>query len=249
MKVLVAVKRVVDPYVNIRIQADGSGVETANVKMSIDPFDAIAVEEAVRLREQGIAGEIIVVSIGVTACQDIIRAALASGADRGIFIPCSDRLSPLNIAKLLQTCVCKESIDLVIMGKQSIDEDNNQTGQILAGLLAWPQGTFASKLQVLDNKVEVTREVDGGLEILLLNLPAVITTDLRLNEPRYASLPNIMKARQKTITTITIEELGVMLKSHVQTLKVEPPETRAPGVIVDSVSELVKLLHEQERLI
>ena len=244
-----AVKRVIDPYVNVRVKPDGTGVETANVKMSIDPFDAIAVEAAIRLREQGIASEIIVVSIGVTACQDIIRTALALGADRGIFIPCSDPLVPLNVAKLLQACVCHVSPDLIIMGKQSIDEDNNQTGQMLAGLLAWPQGTFASTLQVVDNRIEVTREVDTGLEIVSLRLPAVITTDLRLNEPRYATLPNIMQAKRKTITTMTVAELGVILKTHVQTLKVAPPPVRAPGIMVDSARELVKLLREQEQLI
>jgi len=249
MKILVAVKRVIDPYVNIRVKADGSGVETANVKMSMDPFDAIAVEEAIRLREQGIAKEVIVVSIGVAACQDIIRTALALGADRGIFIPYADPLEPLNIAKLLQACVGRESPDLVIMGKQSIDEDNNQTGQMLAGLLGWPQGTFTSKLKVLENKVEVTREIDGGLEILSLCLPAVITTDLRLNEPRYATLPNIMRAKQKTITTMTVEALAVTLKPHVQTIKVEPPQGREAGVMVEDVPTLVALLHEQEQLI
>ncbi|MEE9451216.1 MAG: electron transfer flavoprotein subunit beta/FixA family protein [Gammaproteobacteria bacterium] len=249
MRILVAIKRVIDPYVNIRVKTDESGVETANVKMSLDPFDAIAIEAAIRLREQNIADEIIAISIGVPACQEIIRNALALGADRGILVNHPEPLEPLNIAKCLQAIVAKESPNLVILGKQSIDGDNNQTGQMLAGLLQWSQGTFVSQLTMMDEKVEVVREVDGGLETLVLSLPAVITTDLRLNEPRYATLPNIMKSKQKRIDELTIDELGLDLKPRSQILKVESPKIREAGVILENVQQLVKRLREQDQVI
>jgi electron transfer flavoprotein beta subunit len=227
MKLLVAVKRVIDYNVKVRVKADETGVETANVKMSMNPFDEIAVEEAVRLLEAGTATEVIAVSMGVQQCQETIRTALAMGADRGIHVKTDEELQPLAVAKLLAKIVEKESPDVVILGKQAIDDDSNQTGQMLAGLLGWSQGTFASKIDLADGKANVTREVDGGLETLAINVPAIITTDLRLNEPRYASLPNIMKAKKKPIEEMSPEDLGVDVAPRLTTLKVtEPAEAR-----------------------
>src|SRR5918995_3527459 len=239
MKVLVPVKRVVDYNVKIRVKADGSGVETANVKMSMNPFDEIAVEEAVRLKESKAATEVVAVSLGVRAAQETLRTALAMGADRAIHVVTDADLQPLSVAKLLKAIVDKEQPQLVIMGKQAIDDDANQTGQMLAALLGWSQGTFASKVVPGAEAVTVTREVDGGLETIDLKLPAVVTTDLRLNEPRYASLPNIMKAKSKPLATKTPEELGVDIKRRLETLKVVEPEKRKAGVKVGSVDELV----------
>ena len=249
MKLLVPVKRVIDYNVKIRVKSDQSGVETANVKMSMNPFDEIAVEEALRIKEAGKASEIIAVSMGVQQCQETIRTALAMGADRGIHVLCDDELQPLAVAKLLQALVGREQPDLIIMGKQAIDDDANQTGQMVAALLGWPQGTFASKLALADGTATVTREVDGGLETIRIKLPAVVTTDLRLNEPRYASLPNIMKAKKKTIDQITPAELGVDTTPRVKTLKVEEPGTRQAGVIVASVAELVDKLKNEAKVI
>ncbi len=249
MKVLVAVKRVVDFNVKIRVKADHSGVETANVKMSMNPFDEIGVEEAVRLREAGQASEVVAVSIGPAQCQETIRTALAMGADRGIHVEANEEVQPLAAAKLFRALAAKESPGLVILGKQAIDDDSNQTGQMLAGLLGWPQGTFASKLVFKDDKLEVTREVDGGLETVLLKLPAVVTTDLRLNEPRYASLPNIMKAKKKPIDKATPAELGVDVSPRLKTLKVEEPGKRNAGVKVKDVAELVQKLKQEAKVI
>ena len=239
MQVFVAVKRVVDYNVKIRVKADGTGVETANVKMSMNPFDEIAVEEAIRMKEAGAVTEIVAVSMGVQQCQETIRSALAMGADRGIHVLTDQQLEPLAVAKLLKALVEREHPDLVILGKQAIDDDSNQTGQMLAALLGWPQGTFASRIVFADGGAEVTREIDGGLETLALNLPAVLTTDLRLNEPRYASLPNIMKAKKKLIERIPVDELGVDVAPRLKTLKVENPPPRAGGVKVADVGELV----------
>ena len=245
MKVLVPVKRVIDYNVKIRVKADHSGVETANVKMSMNPFDEIGVEEAIRLREAGKASEVVAVSIGPAACQETIRTALAMGADRGILVELDQEVQPLAVAKLLKAIAAKENPGLVILGKQAIDDDCNQTGQMLAALLGWSQGTFASKLTVKDGALEVTREVDGGLETVLLKLPAVVTTDLRLNEPRYASLPNIMKAKKKPIDKLTPAELGVDAAPRLVTLTVEEPAKRQAGVKVKDAAELVhKLRHE-----
>ncbi len=249
MKILVAIKRVVDYNVKVRVKKDESGVETANVKMSMNPFDEIAVEEAVRLQEAGQTEELIIVSIGVKQCQETIRTALAMGADRGILVETEDQLEPLAIAKILREIINKESPDLVIMGKQAIDDDSNQTGQLLAGILGWPQGTFASKLEFSDQRVAVTREVDGGLETLSLALPAVITVDLRLNEPRYVKLPNIMKAKKKPLETIGLGEFGLDLSPRVTTLKVAPPPERGGGVRVESVEELVDKLKNEAKVI
>lgn len=242
MKILLPVKRVVDPYVAIRVKSDASGVDTTNLKMSINPFDEIAVEEGVRLLEQKIVQELIVVSVGVAPCQEVMRHALALGATRGIWVDCADELCPLTLAKVLQVIVEREQIDLVLMGKQSIDGDNNQTGQMLAGLLGWPQATFASKIEFADGMLCVTREVDVGLETIRVKLPAVVTTDLRLNTPRYATLPNIMRAKQKSIDTLVASELGVTLNPHLNMLKVEPPPRREKGEIVSGVDELVEKL-------
>ncbi len=242
MKVLVAVKRVVDFNVKVRVKADNTGVETANVKMSMNPFDEIAVEEAVRMREAGSASEVIAVSMGVQQCQETIRTALAMGADRGIHVTTDEELQPLAVAKLLKALVERESPDLVILGKQAIDDDSNQTGQMLAGLLGWSQGTFASGIAFADGKAEVTREVDGGLETVALGMPAVVTTDLRLNEPRYASLPNIMKAKKKQIDQISVDDLGVDVAPRLKTLKVEDPPKRQGGRKVANVAELVDKL-------
>ncbi len=249
MKVLVAVKRVVDANVKVRVKADQSGVETANVKMSMNPFDEIAVEEAVRLQEAGAASEIIAVSAGPRQCQETIRTALAMGADRGIHVLSEVELQPLAVAKLLKAIVEKEAPDLVIAGKQAIDDDCNQTGQMLAALLGWSQGTFVSKLVIEDGKARVTREVDGGLETLSLETPSVVTTDLRLNEPRYASLPNIMKAKKKPIDSTTPEELGVDVTPRVVTLKVEDPPKREAGIKVKSAAELVDRLRNEAGVI
>jgi electron transfer flavoprotein beta subunit len=249
MKALVAVKRVVDYNVKVRVKADRTGVELANVKMSMNPFDEIAVEEALRLREKGIVEEVIVVSAGVAQCQETIRTALAMGADRGVLVQTDAELQPLAVAKLLKAVIEKEGPELAIIGKQAIDDDCNQTGQMLAALLGWPQATFASKLTIADGGAEVTREVDGGLETVALKLPAVVTTDLRLNEPRYASLPNIMKAKKKPIAVMTPEELGVDVTPRLVTLKVEEPAKRQGGVKVGSVAELVDKLKNEARVI
>jgi electron transfer flavoprotein beta subunit len=249
MKALVAVKRVVDYNVKIRVKADQTGVETANVKMSMNPFDEIAVEEALRLREAGIVEEVIVVSLGVQQCQETIRTGLAMGADRGILVQTDVELQPLAVAKLLKAVIDTEKPEIVIIGKQAIDDDCNQTGQMLAALLGWPQATFASKIAISGDKAEVTREVDGGLETVAFNLPAIITTDLRLNEPRYASLPNIMKAKKKPIVPMTPEELGVDPTPRLITLKVEEPAKRQGGVKVGSVAELVDKLKNEARVI
>ncbi len=249
MKVLVGVKRVIDYNVKIRVRADGSGVETTNVKMSMNPFDEIGVEEALRLKEAGTIEEVIAVSLGVQQCQDTVRTALAMGADRGIHVLTEAPLEPLAVAKLMKAVVDKESPELVILGKQAIDDDSNQTGQMLAALLGWPQGTFASKLVIGDGRAEVTREVDGGLETVRIKLPAVITTDLRLNEPRYATLPNIMKAKKKPIDVLKPEDLGVDVSPHLLTLKVEEPAKRQAGVIVESADELVEKLRNEAKVI
>ncbi len=249
MKVLVAVKRVIDYNVKIRVKSDQTGVETANVKMSMNPFDEIAVEEAVRLKEAGTAEEVVAVSMGAQQCQETIRTALAMGADRGILVQSDDELQPLAVAKLLKTLVDKENPDLVIVGKQAIDDDSNQTGQMLAALLGWAQGTFASELKFSNGKLNITREIDGGLQTLSLAMPVVVTTDLRLNEPRYASLPNIMKAKKKTIDTVTPDELGVDAAPRLTTLKVTEPPARQAGVIVESVAELVDKLKNEAKVI
>lgn len=249
MKVLVAVKRVADANVKVRAKADGTGADLNNVKMAINPFCEIAVEEAVRLKEAGVATEIIAVSIGDKSCQEQIRTSLALGADRGIQIETGGEVQSLAVAKLLKAIVDKEQPDLVILGKQSIDSDNNQTGQMLAALAGFPQGTFASEVVVADGKVNVTREIDGGLQTVALNLPAVVTTDLRLNEPRYASLPNIMKAKKKPMDVFTPEELGVDIAPRLTTVKVEPPAERKAGIKVESVAELVDKLKNEAKVI
>jgi len=245
MKLLVAVKRVIDYNIKVRVKGDETGVETANVKMSMNPFDEIAVEEAVRLHEAGTATEIVAVSMGVQQCQETIRTALAMGCDRGIHVKTDDELQPLAVAKLLAKIVEQESPDAVVLGKQAIDDDSNQTGQMLAGLLGWSQGTFASEIALADGKANVTREIDGGLQTVAINLPAVITTDLRLNEPRYASLPNIMKAKKKEIAEITPEELGVDIAPRLTTLKVTEPPQREGGIKVETVAELVDKLKNE----
>ncbi len=249
MKVLVAVKRVVDYNVKIRVKADKSGVELANVKMSMNPFDEIGVEEAVRLKEKGAATEIVAVSLGVAQCQETLRTALAMGADRGVLVQTEAPLEPLAVAKLLKAVVEKEQPKLVILGKQAIDDDCNQTGQMLAALLGWPQATFASKLALEGDAASVTREVDGGLETIAIKLPAIVTTDLRLNEPRYASLPNIMKAKKKPIDTLTPEALGVDVSPRLETLKVEEPPKRTAGIKVPDVATLVAKLQSEAKVI
>jgi len=249
MKILVPVKRVVDYNVKVRVKADGTGVETANVKMSMNPFDEIAVEEAVRLKEKGVATEIVAVSIGPSAAQEQIRTALAMGADRGVLVEHDGTVEPLAVAKILKAIVAKESPQVVLMGKQAIDDDMNATGQMLAALLGWPQGTFASKVEIADSGVKVTREVDGGLETVALKLPAIVTADLRLNEPRYASLPNIMKARKKPIETVKPADLGVDPAPRLTVLKVEEPPKRQAGVKVGSVQELVAKLRTEAKVI
>ncbi|MFL5155963.1 MAG: electron transfer flavoprotein subunit beta/FixA family protein [Microvirga sp.] len=242
MKILVPVKRVVDYNVKIRVRPDGSGVELANVKMSMNPFDEIAVEEAIRLKEQGKATEIVAVSIGPQQAQETIRTALAMGADRGILVKTAETVEPLGVAKILKKIVEEEGPQLVILGKQAIDDDSNQTGQMLAALLGWPQGTFASKIVVTDGGIDVTREVDGGLQTVGLKLPAIVTTDLRLNEPRYASLPNIMKAKKKPLAETTPEALGVDVAPRLKVLKTVEPGGRKAGVKVASVADLVQKL-------
>ena len=249
MKVLVPVKRVIDYNVKARVKADGSGVDLANVKMSMNPFGEIAVEEAVRLKEKGTVSEIVVVSIGPKQAQETIRTALAMGADRGILIEMDGPVEPLSVAKLLKGVVDAEKPDLAILGKQAIDDDANQTGQMLAALLDWPQGTFASKLEIADGKALVTREIDGGLQTLSLDMPAVITTDLRLNEPRYASLPNIMKAKRKPIDTKTPGDFGVTPDIRLQQITVSEPPKREAGIIVGSVEELVDKLKNEAGVI
>lgn len=249
MKILVAVKRVVDYNVKVRPKTDGSGVDIANAKMSINPFCEIAVEEAVRLKEKGVATEVVAVSLGAKQCQEQIRTAMALGADRGILVETDADLEPLAVAKCLKAIVEKESPDMIIMGKQSIDGDNNQTGQMLGALTGMPQGTFASEVVVADGKVDVTREIDGGLQTVKLNLPAIVTTDLRLNEPRYASLPNIMKAKKKPLDTTTPADLGVDVAPRVQTLKVEPPAERSAGIKVADVAQLVDKLKNEAKVI
>ncbi len=249
MKVLVAVKRVVDYNVKVRVRSDGMGVDIANVKMNMNPFDEIAVEEAVRLKEQGVATEVIAVSCGDAKCQETLRTAMAIGADRGILVETTEELQPLAVAKLLKALVDKEQPQLVILGKQAIDDDANQTGQMLAALADLPQATFASKVDVAENKVNVTREVDGGLETLSLSLPAVITSDLRLNEPRYVTLPNIMKAKKKQLDTVSPADLGVDVTPRLKTLKVAEPPGRAAGIKVPDVATLVDKLKNEAKVI
>lgn len=249
MKVLVCVKRVVDYNVKVRVKADQSGVELANVKMSMNPFDEIAVEEAVRLKEKGIASEVVVLSIGDDKVQEVIRSAIALGADRGVHVSNDQLIEPLAAAKIIAKVVEKESPELVILGKQAIDDDANQTGQMLAALLNWPQGTFASELEIADGKAKVTREVDGGLAVHELSLPALITTDLRLNEPRYAKLPDIMKARSKPLDKIELSELAVDVAPRIQVKKVEEPAERSGGVKVASVDELIEKLKNEAKVI
>ncbi|TAL79862.1 MAG: electron transfer flavoprotein subunit beta/FixA family protein [Burkholderiaceae bacterium] len=249
MKVLVPVKRVVDYNVKVRVKSDQSGVDIANVKMSMNPFDEIAVEEAMRLKEKSVATEVIAVSCGIAGCQETLRTAMAIGADRAILVQTDVELQPLAVAKLLKSVVDKEQPGLVILGKQAIDDDANQTGQMLAALLDWPQATFASKVEVSGDTVQVTREVDGGLETLSLKLPAIITTDLRLNEPRYVTLPNIMKAKKKPLETVAPADLGVDPTPRLKTLKVAEPPSRAAGVIVPDVAALVDKLKNEAKVI
>lgn len=249
MKALVPVKRVVDYNVKVRVKSDGSGVDTANVKMSMNPFDEIAVEEAVRLKEKGVVSEIVAVSCGVAACQETLRTAMAIGADRAILVETEAELQPLAVAKLLKALVDKEQPQLVILGKQAIDDDCNQTGQMLAALTGWPQATFASRIEVADGRARVTREVDGGLETLSVALPAVVTADLRLNEPRYVTLPNIMKAKKKPLETVKPEALGVDVAPRIRTLKVSEPPKRGAGVMVPDVATLVGKLKNEAKVI
>ena len=249
MKILVAVKRVVDYNVKIRVKSDNSGVDLANVKMSMNPFDEIAVEEAVRLKESGVATEIVVVSAGPTQCQETLRTALAIGADRAILVETDAELQPLAVAKILKALAEKEQAQIIILGKQAIDDDSNQTGQMLASLMDIPQATFASKVVVADGKASVTREVDGGLETIAITLPAVITTDLRLNEPRYVTLPNIMKAKKKTLEIVKPEDLGVDIAPRLKTLKVEEPPKRSAGMMVADVAALVDKLKNEAKVI
>jgi electron transfer flavoprotein beta subunit len=249
MKLVVPVKRVVDANVKVRVKSDGTGVELANVKMAMNPFDEIAVEEAIRLKEAGVATEIVAVSCGTQTCQETLRTALALGADRAILVETDAELQPLAVAKLLKAIVAKESPQLVVMGKQAIDDDNNQTGQMLAALLGWPQATFASKVKVEGGGAQVTREVDGGLETVSIKLPAVVTTDLRLNEPRYVTLPNIMKAKKKPLETLKPDALGVDVAPRLATLKVEEPPKRKGGVKVPDAKTLVEKLKNEAKVI
>jgi electron transfer flavoprotein beta subunit len=249
MKILVTVKRVVDYNVKVRVKSDGSGVDIANVKMSMNPFDEIAVEEAVRLKEAGVATEIVAVSCGVPQCQETLRTAMAIGADRGILVETDVELQPLAVAKLLKAVVDKEKPNLIIVGKQAIDDDANQTGQMLAALLDIPQGAFASKLKIADGRADVTREVDGGLETISISLPAVVTADLRLNEPRYVTLPNIMKAKKKPLETIKPADLGVDVTPRLKTLKVSEPPARKAGIKVPDVATLVSKLKNEAKAI
>jgi len=249
MKVLVPVKRVVDYNVKVRVKSDGSGVDIANVKMSMNPFDEIALEEATRLKEGGKVTEVVAVSVGVTQCQETLRTGMAIGADRGILVETAGDTEPLAVAKIMKALADKEQPQLIILGKQAIDDDSNQTGQMLASLLGWPQATFASKVVLEDGKVTVTREVDGGLETVALTLPAIITTDLRLNEPRYVTLPNIMKAKKKPLETVKPEDLGVDVTPRLKTLKVVEPAKRSAGVIVPDVATLVQKLRTEAKVI
>ena len=249
MKILVPVKRVIDYNVKVKVKSDNSGIDLENVKMSMNPFDEIAVEEAVRLKEKKLCNEITAISIGSAKSEETLRTALAVGVDKGILVETEEEVQPLEVAKILKEVVKKNNPDLVLMGKQAIDDDSNQTGQMLAALLGWPQGTFASKLEINGKKINVTREIDGGLETLGMELPAIITTDLRLNEPRYASLPNIMKAKQKPVEKITPNDLNVEIKQRLKTLKVTEPPKKSPGIKVDSVQELVSKLHKEEKVI
>lgn len=249
MKILVPIKRVVDYNVKVRVKSDQSGVETTNVKMSMNPFDEIAVEEAIRLQEAGTVEEIVVVSIGVSQCQETIRTALAMGADRGILVETDLEVQPLAVAKILKHLVEKESPQLVITGKQAIDDDNNQTGQMLAALLGWSQGTFASNLELAEDRLKLTREVDDGLETVSLSMPSVVTTDLRLNEPRFVKLPNIMKAKKKPLEVIPMGSLGLDTASRFKILKVEDPPQRAAGIIVANVDELIDKLRNEAKVI
>jgi electron transfer flavoprotein beta subunit len=249
MKVLVPVKRVVDYNVKVRVKSDGSGVDIANVKMSMNPFDEIALEEAMRLKEAGKVTEVVAVSVGVTQCQETLRTGMAIGADRGILVETSVETEPLAVAKVLKALADKEQPQLIILGKQAIDDDSNQTGQMLAALLGWPQATFASKVVLEEGKVTVTREVDGGLETLALQLPAIITTDLRLNEPRYVTLPNIMKAKKKPLETVKPEDLGVDVAPRLKTLKVAEPPKRSAGIKVPDVATLVAKLKTEAKVI
>lgn len=249
MKVLVAVKRVVDYNVKVRVKSDGTGVDVANVKMSMNPFDEIAIEEAVRLKEKGVVTEIIAVSCGPTQCQETLRTAMAIGADRGILVECSEEMQPLTVAKLLKAVADKEQPGLVIVGKQAIDDDCNQTGQTLAALADWPQATFASKVEISGTTATVTREVDGGSETLTLTLPAVITTDLRLNEPRYVTLPNIMKAKKKPLEVLQTADLGVTVASNLKTVNVAEPAQRKAGIKVADVATLVEKLKNEAKVI
>ena len=249
MKALIPIKRVVDAYVTVRVKADGSGVETANVKLSMNPFCEIAVEQAIRMKEAGKVTEIVVVTAGPDSCQETLRTAMAMGADRGILIKTDEELQPLAVAKLLKAIAGRESPGIVLMGKQAIDNDHNQTGQMLAGLLGWAQATFASKIEMGDGKATVTREIDGGLETLEVTLPAVITTDLRLNEPRYATLPNIMKAKKKPLDALTPADLGVDIAPRFKTLKVSEPPRRKAGVKVENVEQLITKLKNEAKVI
>ncbi|HWI13919.1 MAG TPA: electron transfer flavoprotein subunit beta/FixA family protein [Burkholderiales bacterium] len=249
MKVLVTVKRVVDPYVKVRVKADGSGVETANVKMTMNPFCEIAVEQAVRMKEAGIVTEIVAVSIGVQQCQETLRTAMAMGADRGILVETAEDVQPLAVAKVMKAIVEKEQPRLVIMGKQAIDDDSNQSGQMLAALLGWPQATFISSVEIAGDNAEITREIDGGLEKLTVKLPAVVTADLRLNEPRYVTLPNIMKAKKKPMEIVKPDALGVDVAPRLKTLKVQEPPKRSSGVKVNDVAELVNKLKNEARVV
>lgn len=249
MKILVPVKRVIDAYVSIRVKSDGSGVDTENVKMSLNPFCEIALEEAIRLKEAGTASEVVLVSVGSADIDTVIRSGLAMGADRAIRVDADNDVEPLAIAKILKHVVETEEAGLVITGKQSIDGDNNQTGQMLAALLGWPQATFASEVELDGSNAKVTREIDGGLETIALSLPAVVTTDLRLNEPRYPTLPNIMKAKKKPLDVIALADTGVDVAKRVTTLNVSPPEERSAGIIVGSVEELVEKLRNEAKVI
>ena len=249
MKILVPIKRVVDYNVKIKVKSDNSGVDLENVKISMNPFDEIAVEEAVRLKEKKICNEITAISIGAAKSEETLRTALAVGADKGILVETEENVQPLEVAKILKEIINKNSPDLVLMGKQAIDDDSNQTGQMLSALLGWPQGTFASKLEINEKKINVTREIDGGLETLNMELPAIVTTDLRLNEPRYASLPNIMKAKQKPIEKISPGDLNIEIKQRLKTLKVTEPPKKESGIKIDSVQELVSKLHDEEKVI
>ena len=249
MKVLVTVKRVIDPYVKVRVKSDGSGVETANIKMTMNPFCEIAVEQAVRMKEAGTVSEIVVVSIGVPQSQETLRTAMAMGADRGILVETSADVEPLAVAKLVKAVIDKEQPKLVITGKQAIDDDSNQTGQMISALMGWPQATFISNITVNGDSAEVTREIDGGLEKLTIKLPAVVTSDLRLNEPRYVTLPNIMKAKKKPLEVLKPEALGVDVSPRLKTLKVQEPPSRSAGVKVADVKELIAKLKNEARII